>query len=204
MFHTNKPLARLAALALFLIVTAGLIGQFYVSGQTPALAPIGPRLWEMLRYFTILANLWVCWLMARQALGLQNGPQSLISATLALGMVGVIFQLLLTAPEPFVGLQWWVDFTLHGAMPLLVVLWWLAFAPRPPSLRALPRWLIFPLAYCAYALIRGGVDGVYPYFFLDVTTYGWARILGNIAAFLMVFSLAGAGLWALGRAIGPR
>ncbi|MEZ5420482.1 MAG: Pr6Pr family membrane protein [Vicinamibacterales bacterium] len=43
------------------------------------------------------------------------------------------------------------------------------------------RWLAYPVAYLAYALTRGSVDGWYPYFFIDVAAIGYGRALTNAA-----------------------
>ena len=79
--------------------------------------------------------------------------------------------------------------------PILVPLFWLAFtrkgmlAARDPLL-----WALYPLAYLVYSLVRGAVEGSYPYPFIDVTRLGWARTSLNAALIALAFLLAG---WAL-------
>jgi hypothetical protein len=55
-----------------------------------------------------------------------------------------------------------------------------------------PLWLSYPLVgrYCGYALMRGEIDGIYPYPFLDVAAEGMISVsfnggivLGLLAAF---------------------
>lgn len=192
--------SRFCSLCLFLIVTCALIGQFILNGAIPELQNWALRAWGLTRYFTILTNALVAVLMARHALGRPDHADWHMTATLGIVMVGVVYQTLLVPAVPLTGALWATDFAFHAAVPVLALLWWLAFAPKPETLATLPKWLIWPAVYCLYALIRGAFDGRYPYFFLDAAQFGLIRILLNCLGFLAVFSLAGVALWALGRA----
>jgi hypothetical protein len=65
---------------------------------------------------------------------------------------------------------------LHTVIPVLYAVYWLGFAPKAGlAYRVVPLWLTYPLVYCGYALLRGEVDGIYPYPFLDVGRRGWFR-----------------------------
>lgn len=77
-----------------------------------------------------------------------------------------------------VGLQLaWVDFALHKLLPLIVVV---DFAFDPPKARLSTRdallWLVFPLIWLAYTLIRGPIAGWYPYPFLDPANGGYSAV----------------------------
>lgn len=75
--------------------------------------------------------------------------------------------------------------------------WWVGFAPKGGLTAAdPPRWLLYPLAYFAYVLGRGAVDGWYPYFFIDVATLGYGRALANAAGLTVL--MFGAGYMVLG------
>ena len=191
--------SRLTALCLALIVAAALIGQFILNGALPEVQNWGLRIWGLMRYFTILTNGLVAVVMIRHALGRPVSADLHMTAALAIAMVGVIYQTLLVPPVPLTGAAWWTDFAFHAAVPLLAVLWWWAFAPKPARLASLPRWLLWPLGYCIYILIRGGIEGRYPYFFIDVGQFGLGRVLANVAGFVVVFGVAGVAMWALGR-----
>jgi len=87
--------------------------------------------------------------------------------------------------------------------PLLTALFWLVFAAKGGLGRGDPLyWAALPLAYLAYALARGAIDGVYPYPFIDVAAIGWARTLANSAGIAVGFLAAGYALvgvdWVLG------
>jgi hypothetical protein len=98
---------------------------------------------------------------------------------------------------------------LHYVVPPAYVGFWLLFVPKgqlkPHHIAA---WLIFPVAYVAYSLVRGAVTGWYPYPFLDVAAVGYASVLSTVALMILGFSLVAALLvaidWLMGRYIpGP-
>lgn len=80
----------------------------------------------------------------------------------------------------------WVDVVLHKITPIAVVLDWL-FAPPPSrvSARATATWLTFPAAWLALTLLRGAIDGWYPYPFLDPANGGYATV-GLTCAIILV------------------
>jgi hypothetical protein len=190
---------RLFALALALIVLAAISLQFWLNGATPGLEPWGIRAWDLMRYFTILTCGLVAVLMLREAMGRPVSGNWQATALLSIVMVGVIFQILLAPPEPPQGLAWWPDFGFHAAIPVLTLVWWAVWGEKPLSLKALPVWLLWPVAYCTYALIRGGFEGRYPYFFLDIGQFGAMQIAINIAGLVLVFAAAGTVIWTAAR-----
>ncbi|MFF6955675.1 Pr6Pr family membrane protein [Streptomyces sp. NPDC008317] len=77
---------------------------------------------------------------------------------------------------------------LHTVTPLTVVLDWLLLtAPGRFPWRYAGQWLLLPLAYFAFALIRGPFSG-YPYPFLDVDTRGYPATL--LTALLLALAFA--------------
>lgn len=194
---------RLAALLIALCVLAALGLQFHLNGATPGLEPWGTRAWDLLRYFTILTCGLVAALMTAEAAGRAVPADWHATAVLNILMVMLVFQILLAPPEPLAGLAWWPDFGFHLAVPILTLLWWLVWGPVPLRLAALPLWLLWPVAYCAYALIRGGAEGRYPYFFLDIGRFGAGQVALNIAGLVLGFATAGLLLWAVARIL-PR
>ena len=61
--------------------------------------------------------------------------------------------------------------------PVLVVLFWLLAAPKHGlRFRTALAWMLWPLAYVGYALLRGQLEGIYPYFFVDPTEIGWIGV----------------------------
>jgi len=63
----------------------------------------------------------------------------------------------------------------------------------------LPLYLVYPIGYAFYALLRGVVDGFYPYPFVDVGQIGYPRALLNIAGLSLAFVLGSALVIGAGR-----
>ena len=74
-----------------------------------------------------------------------------------------------------------VDELLHSVIPIMVIIYWRLFADKVSlHWRALPWYLIYPLTYLIYILVRGEFSGFYPYPFINVDQLGWATIIRNM------------------------
>lgn len=90
----------------------------------------------------------------------------------------VVFTLLLSDLDPeLLTAVPWDNTVLHYLMPIGVTLDWLLEPPhqRIPFRSALV-WLVVPLAYVGYSLVRGEIVGWYPYPFLDPADGGWSEV----------------------------
>jgi hypothetical protein len=196
------PAARIAAAPIALTAWAGLLVQWQASIAITGSA--GAALWAMLRFFTILANLLVAIHFSALALGSGRAarPFQLGGTTLAILLVGIVYALLLRGLLELSAGARLADTLLHMATPVLVPLWWLAFAPKG-GLRARDPllWALLPLAYFPYALARAAMDGRYPYPFVDLSRLGWGQVLLNALAIAAGFVLAGWLLVRLDRAL---
>lgn len=85
----------------------------------------------------------------------------------------------------------WVDTVLHRLMPVAVMVDWLVAPPRRRlSARAvLLPWLGPPLAWAALTLVRGALDGWYPYPFLDPANGGYGAVSAYVAGIVVLFLL---------------
>ena len=192
--------ARLSALVL------GFIGLAALRGQYDLLLVEGllPRLWVLAGFFTILTNA----LLTGHLLAIANGWR--ISGARAAGLllpiviVGIVYHLVLARLWAPVGVAWWVDQGLHSAMPLGFLAWWLAFAPKNLRRKDLAVWLIWPASYAVYALIRGGLSGVWAYPFLNADALGWPRVALNCAILLLGSAGLGAGILGLAKRLHSR
>ncbi|WP_085526509.1 Pr6Pr family membrane protein [Maritimibacter sp. HL-12] len=174
-------LAGLAALATQAVVSFGLTGS------------LGGAIWALTGYFTVLTNLLVAvTFIAIAVRGAAPSSAWLAGLTLWIIIVAIVYHLLLARLWAPAGLAWWADQGLHSAVPVLVTLWWLQFAPKP-GLRVghAALWLAWPLLYTAYALVRGTLTGRYPYPFLDVTTIGYDGVALNGIGLTVAFFLGG-------------
>lgn len=82
----------------------------------------------------------------------------------------------------------WVDVVLHKIFPVIVVLDWIL---EPPAARMAARdiltWLVFPLAWTVLTVVRGALDGWYPYPFLDPANGGYGQVAVVVVGVLIGF-----------------
>lgn len=86
-----------------------------------------------------------------------------------------------------VGLQLpWVDFVLHKLIPVVVVA---DYVLDPPANRLSMRgglfWLVYPVVWITYTMIRGPIAGWYPYPFLDPANGGYGTVAVMIGGTLI-------------------
>ncbi|WP_425051279.1 Pr6Pr family membrane protein [Psychromarinibacter sp. S121] len=150
-------------------------------------------LWAQARYFTILTNGLVAILfMAMVMAGRQVSDRLIAGLVLWIASVGLIYRLLLAELWEPQGLQRIADQGVHAVVPMSVFLWWVIFARKNDIGWLDPlRWLLWPLAYLAYALVRGALDGVYPYPFLDPGRLAPPQLVWNCARLMEGFVGAG-------------
>ena len=152
-----------------------------------------------LAYFTVITNLFVALsaILPLVAGATRLGrflakPEVLGCAITSIIMVGAGYHVLLRNAWNPQGLQLIADYLLHYVVPVLALAYWVVFAPRTrPGVLAPLAWCIYPISYFIYALIRGQLTGMYPYYFIDVAKIGLAKVLANSAAMLVVFLLVG-------------
>ena len=189
---------RITAFGLAVVGLAALRAQFdALTGVDLAV----DRIWAMAGYFTILTNALLVVHLLAITKGWQISASRAAGLLVAIGAVGLIYHALLASQFPTEGLGWWADLGLHTAMPAGYFAWWLGFAPKALRWREVPHWLIWPALYAAYALIRGGVTGFWPYSFLNADTLGWAHVARNLAALVLALLLLSLAIAALARIV---
>ncbi|MDZ4391830.1 Pr6Pr family membrane protein [Cypionkella sp.] len=186
----------MTAFALAIIGLAALRAQFDALIAVPLAAD---RIWAMAAYFTILTNALLVVHLLAITKGWQMSASRAAGLLLAISAVGIIYHALLGNQFPTDGLGWWADLGLHTVMPLGYTLWWLGFAPKALPWRDVPHWLIWPVIYTGYALIRGHLTGQWPYPFLNADSLGWAHVARNLGVLLGALGLLGLGIAALAR-----
>lgn len=118
------------------------------------------------------------------------------AAVLYIAITGVVFALLLAGlQEELQTTTPWVDFVVHKLMPVVLVVDWLVDRPR----HRLPwwtvlAWLVYPLVWFVYTLVRGARADWYPYPFVDVSELGYGGVLARSVALAAGFAAAGAAL----------
>jgi hypothetical protein len=120
-------------------------------------------------------------------------------------VVGLVYNLILRklwAPQ---GLQLIVDNILHSGVPLIYVLYWIAFVPKK-DLRWMDavRWLYYPALYFLWVIILGALTRFYPYPFIDVNVLGYPKMFMHACILLIVFLSLGLLAVAMGKIGGKR
>ena len=180
---------------------AGLAVRFGVSYR--AIGGVLPTLWVLARFFTVLTNLLVAITMTALASGRRISPSLLAGVTLSIVLVALVYLALLR--HELSGAAYLANLLLHYIVPAAMAIYWLVFGPKIGlGWRAPLGWMLYPLTYFAYVLVRGSVDGLYPYPFLDMGKLGLARVVLNAIGIAIAFLLAGVILVALGRAMARR
>lgn len=99
----------------------------------------------------------------------------------------------------------YVDLVMHKILPVVMLLDWLI---APPANRLGPKdaasWLIYPLAYAAYTLIRGPFVDWYPYPFIDPRANGYGYVAVMCGGVTVWFVALAAGLAWLGNRLTSR
>jgi len=176
---------------------AGLSIQMYLifySRWTLGASLIG-GLVSFFSYFTVLSNTLVatvltCEWTSRESAARRWFLQPWVSSAIAvsIAVVGLAYNLLLRHLWHPEGWQWLADELLHDIMPLLFLGYWWTCVPKG-TLRVwhIAVWVIYPLLYFAYSLLRGHLLAVYPYPFIDVEKLGYPQVFINAGGLLAGF-----------------
>lgn len=208
------PRARIFHLVTFVVAAVAVVLQLVLVVQGHRVLDehqrpdLGTRLVRFCSYLTIWFNVLVAWSAYTLATGRDRDTRrwralrldAVVIATVG-GLVHFFFL------RPLLDLTGWdlvADKLLHMAVPVLALVGWLVFGPRGRADRAdvLP-FLVVPVAWLAYTLVRGELVDWYPYPFLDVGIHGYGVVLLNVlgVAVAMLAAVCGA-IWldaALGR-----
>ena len=162
---------------------------------------LGTRLVRFASYLTIWSNVRVC--VTTLLLALDPSRDGRIFRVLRLdGLVivfggGIVHFFLLRPLLDLDGADLLADKLLHVVVPLLAVVGWLAFGPRGRVARddVLP-FLVVPVVWLAYTLVRGPFVDWYPYPFLDVDEEGYAAVaVSCVGVSVLLVALAFGAIW---------
>ncbi len=194
----NPPALRRHFVAVAAVLGwAGLSIQMYLilhSRWTLGASLIG-GLMSFFSYFTVLSNTLVatvltCEWTSRESAARRWFLQPRVSSAIAvsIAVVSLAYNLLLRHLWHPEGWQWLADELLHDIMPLLFLGYWWRCVPKG-TLRVwhIALWVIYPLLYFAYSLLRGHLLAVYPYPFIDVDKLGYPQVFINAGGLLAGF-----------------
>jgi len=122
------------------------------------------------------------------------------AVTLFLLITGLVSYLILDPAPPgeeVIALGLTHDQLVHRLTPIATFVHFLLMVPhRRLHVRTAALWLAYPVAYCAFATLRGvaspGSD--YPYGFVDVSELGYGGLLKNVVIYAIGFFLLGLAL----------
>lgn len=174
--------------------------------------PVVTAIINYFSFFTILSNLLVamactCPLIAPSSRAGKFFSRYTVQSgiTLAIIIVGATYSIALRHIWKPEGWQKVADVLLHDIVPILYALFWFFFVPKGVlQWRDLPYWLIYPLVYLVYSLLRGAIINRYPYYFIDANAIGYPKALLNIGLVTVAFFLIGSLLVAINRLLARR
>jgi len=208
MVATIKLMNKSRLVAAYRLIFAGIlvvtiIAQYMQAMHADAFRPI-----NFFSFFTIESNilaavvLLIGGLCSLQGKGPAWLPMLRGAVTLYMTTTGLVYVTLLAHLE--VSLPW-ANFVLHYVAPLVIFIDWLLDRPlvRISSRQALV-WLVFPVLYLAYSLLRGPHAEWYPYPFLEPTNQGYLRVFlmcVGIGAFIYILAVLLAKVTTFGKKI---
>lgn len=200
LWHTaTAAVGGFALIAQLILVVIGI--SVLVEEDPPSL---GQRLLRFVSYFTVQANV-IVWL-AVVALARNPSRDGRKWRVLRLaGLTGIIITGLVHWfwLRPLLTLTGWsylTDKLLHVVVPLMAVVGWVAFGPRPRvNLRIVLLGLIWPTAWLVYTLVMGALTGWYPYPFVNVDVLGGRAVGLACGAIAVGFFAVSALVWLIDR-----
>ena len=186
--------AKLLLAAICLLGWFALVGQFdlIILNRITSIPEIIIRYFS---YFTILTNLLVA-ICGTALLTNRNSKiksffsrqNTLTAVAVYITVVGLVYNSILRFLWNPQGLQWIVDELLHSVIPLLFIVFWLLIVPKGKfQWKNVLAWLLYPLIYLVFVLLRGLPSSFYPYPFIDVDKIGYYKTFINSSGMLLAF-----------------
>ncbi|MFC1421236.1 Pr6Pr family membrane protein [Streptacidiphilus cavernicola] len=156
----------------------------------------GGSLVNFFSYFTVLSNCAATVVLGyggvAELLGRPGAPDLVRgAATLYLAVTGLVYAVALSGAET--GMLAWTNDVLHRVIPLVLLADWLLLPPlRRLRWSEAAGWLVFPVLYLGYTLLRGPHARWYPYPFLDPRQHGYVRVAVSSVLVTLAFLALGA------------
>lgn len=197
-----------AALAIVLQLVLVIDGHAVIDDSTRP--DTGTALVRFCSYLTIWSNVLVAWSTLTLALGRDRDTTwwralRLDAVVICFGGGVVHFFLLRPHLDHLYGWSIVADRLLHLVVPILALIGWLRFGPRRRAgRRDLGPFLVVPVGWLVYTLIRGPVVDWYPYPFIDVGEHGYLQVLVTCVAISALMLALAAGAVSLDRKLAAR
>jgi hypothetical protein len=145
-------------------------------------------------YFTIESNIFAAGVLVISAYATVQARRSQLlssargAATLYMVITGLVFAILLSGIK---GAHFTAvprdNVILHYIMPVVILLDWVVDTAQPSvTFRRGLRWIIYPLVYVGYTLVRGRITRWYPYPFLNPSPHGYIPVAITCAIIAVV------------------
>jgi hypothetical protein len=193
---------------------AGLAIQLYLVliGRWADNASLIGGLVRFFSFFTVWSNTLVavaltCALSQRMSAAHRffRNPAVCAGITASIVLVAVAYNLLLRHLWHPQGWQWVADELLHDVMPVTFVLYWALFVSKG-TLRLVHvlLWMLYPVVYFSYVLLRGSSIGDYMYPFINVGNIGYVQAFTNAGGILIGFIVIALVVFGLDRLMGRK
>ncbi len=192
------------------VVRGGSIALVLIAILAQAITLANANVFDATRFFaffTIESNLIgvaaFAWLLTNRG-GERTRRLELLRGAAAVYLTVTFFVVIFLLSGVDVQLQLgWVDFVLHKLFPVVVVLDWIL---DPPTTRLSYRdsltWIAYPLVWTALTVVRGALDGWYPYPFLNPANGGYSSVAVTVVAVTVGFLVFAAIAIAIGNGRG--
>lgn len=187
-------LYRIFLLLLSVLAWFALAAQLYIIIRYRN-SSVGATVVQYFSYYTILTNLMIASVTAALFIRREDTSkrQKTLTAILVYIMtVGLTYNTILRSLWKPQGLQLLADNLLHSIIPFLYLIFWIFFVKKQLlQWQDVFSWLVYPMLYLIYILVRGAYFGVYPYPFIDVGQLGYGRVMLNalvVTAVILIFS----------------
>lgn len=162
-------------------------------------------------FFTVLTNTLVVVVLSYAVVDRDSAakrfflaPRVSSAIVASIVLVSLAYNLLLRHLWQPEGFQFIADELLHDVMPLLFVVYWWRCVPKGTlQCKHIGLWVLYPLLYFAYVLLRGDLLGQYQYPFFDVGTLGYPQVFVNAGGILVGFVLIALAVVGLDKSIKP-
>jgi hypothetical protein len=151
------------------------------NGTLPSIAT---RVVRYFSYFTVQSNILVAVTAATLMLRPHHDSRLWrvlrLEALFGITVTGVVYTTLLRGVVDLHGASAITNALVHYVAPLMAVIGWLLFGPRPRiTENTLIVSLVWPALYVGYTLAHGAASNWYPYPFVDVNTHGYITVIRN-------------------------
>lgn len=198
MYPENRQLAqgpRYFSMIAALMGWSGLAIQLYLIfiGRWEDDASLIGGLVRFFSFFTVWTNTLVAVVLTCAVSSRQSGvhrffrhPVVCSGIATSIVLVSLAYNILLRHLWQPQGWQWIADELLHDIMPLLFTLYWWLYVPKG-SLRVshVLLWILYPVIYFSYVLLRGSSIGDYMYPFINVGNIGYVQAFTNAGGVLI-------------------